>query len=383
MKLQFGSMCASLLVVTGCLDEPRDGKTDVTALREVATDGTVPDVAIEVGPDVAPEVAPEVAVDVAVEPEEVVEPEDVVERDPEVANDVSVEVDVALEVDSVDAADADVVRPDLHHPTQDAGLTLVVGADGVPAQTVVPLRVDVAAGVAAPSSVVWWAYFPHVPDPVRIGEGITFDFTANFVGEYEIVAEVMGGDGVLVRLSNHLLIIAGAGLHVELSWHTPGDDNETDTSDQFDIFSAGSDVDLHFLHEEARGVFFGPLLDCHFANPNPEWYITGPVDNPRLDRDDTDSFGPEILRLDVYEPGKTYTVGVHYYDDWDYGSAWAAVRIFVDGVLADEWANVELQRDDMWTSHRIVDGVAARQGTVPDITPNYLHGTSPTPPRDR
>ena len=66
-----------------------------------------------------------------------------------------------------------------------------------------------------------------------------------------------------------------------------------------------------------------------------------------LDRDDTDGAGPEIIQLAALEEG-TYRVGVYYWTDNDFGPSFATVRIYVDGALAFESAEVGLAPQDFW-----------------------------------
>ena len=86
------------------------------------------------------------------------------------------------------------------------------------------------------------------------------------------------------------------GLHVKISWNT--DD---------------TDVDSHLLMP--GGAFFDCFSDCYFGNPAPDWGVTGDiVDDPFLDVDDVDGFGPE--NINISEPiAGTYTFIVHYYAD--------------------------------------------------------------------
>ena len=201
-------------------------------------------------------------------------------------------------------------------------------------------------------------------------------FEANVVGEYIFRLNVTDSFGVTscVAAEKRVAVTSDEAIHVELLWHTPGDANEFDVSDPFDFISAGSDVDLHFLHPKANGIYFTDD-DCYWRNTNPTWGIQGsPSDDPSLDRDDTDGAGPENLNLDVPEQNTRYQVGVHYYDDWGYGYSEVTVRIYIYGVLRNEWANVRMNRDEMWDSHYIdwPSGNVNRIGVTPQITPDYL-----------
>lgn len=147
--------------------------------------------------------------------------------------------------------------------------------------------------------------------------------------------------------------IAHGCVHVELTWNTPGDADESDVG-----FGAGSDVDLHLLHP--LGDWGEAARDCHFRSPNPDWGRPfDPTDDPTLDIDDTDGGGPENVTLDQCEDNRNYRIGVHYFDDHGYGPAFATVSIFVDGVMRAQFANQRLGRtDDFWDVATVSSGGA-------------------------
>jgi hypothetical protein len=189
-------------------------------------------------------------------------------------------------------------------------------------------------------SVVW-------PDPV---------LDAFLPGPYTLRLSVWDAVGTrsCFPAKHEVLVEAGGGLHLLLTWHTPGDPDETDTGPE-----AGSDLDLHFLHPNAAGKdrdgdgqpdgwFDGPY-DAFWANPRPNWGSFDPAtnDDPEITRDDTDGFGPEILNLASPET-VVYRFGVHYWNDHGYGPAYATVRVYLDLVLVKEVVDVQLVDADMW-----------------------------------
>ncbi|MBD90926.1 MAG: hypothetical protein CL940_11340 [Deltaproteobacteria bacterium] len=143
-------------------------------------------------------------------------------------------------------------------------------------------------------------------------------------------------------------------IHVELTWVTEGDPDETDTG-----FAAGTDLDLHFTHPSATGPdldkdglpdpWFDKKWDCFWYNGEPDWGSFDPNanDNPSLDRDDTDGAGPENLNLAVPEDDTTYLVGAHYWQSNGFGDVEATVRIFsyASEIYTKSQALVER---DMW-----------------------------------
>lgn len=94
-----------------------------------------------------------------------------------------------------------------------------------------------------------------------------------------------------------------------------------------------TDVDSHLI--QPGGSFFDCKTDCHFGNPSPDWGTAGAwQDDPFLDLDDVDGFGPEHTNISEPQPG-TYRFIVHYYDDTYEGSssdsATATVEVFSFG----------------------------------------------------
>ena len=137
-------------------------------------------------------------------------------------------------------------------------------------------------------------------------------------------------------------------LHVELTWSTPVDPDQSDTF--------GTDIDLHFRHELAMDGWARAAdgYDCYFQNKTPDWGVQGEVaDNPSLDIDDTNGAGPENVNLASPEVGVTYNVGAIYYrNESTFGVAGndprqehvslVTVRVFARGELLNEFANREM-----------------------------------------
>lgn len=118
------------------------------------------------------------------------------------------------------------------------------------------------------------------------------------------------------------------GLAIRLSWDT----DETD-------------VDSHFI--APGGSFFHCDLDCHYQNPSPDWGVQGDwSDDPFLDVDDVDGYGPENVNISAPQPG-VYTFIVHYYDDtYDFSSPTASnatVEILSYGVVTHTFGPEYLQ----------------------------------------
>ncbi len=72
-----------------------------------------------------------------------------------------------------------------------------------------------------------------------------------------------------------------------------------------------TDIDLHFVRDNSSP--FSAADDCFFEFRNPDWGVPSLIfDNPVLDRDDKDGFGPELLDL-ALAPDGVYDVYAQYY----------------------------------------------------------------------
>ncbi len=224
--------------------------------------------------------------------------------------------------------------------------------------------------------------FPEAQDPTH---------QVNVSGTYKYCLDVCDTTG---KCSNDpdcnttacktVQVIPKGGIHVELTWNTPGDSNQFDEGPD-----AGSDLDLHFTHPFATGPdidgdgkpdpWFNIPYDCYWANKNPQWESVNAnvKDDPTLDRDDTDGAGPENLTLDVPHTGRVYTIGVHYWNDHGYGDSDPTIKVFIYGQKKAEFTmskscGTMMHQHDMWTVATITwRGYEA--GTEPAII-NFVTG---------
>lgn len=170
----------------------------------------------------------------------------------------------------------------------------------------------------------------------------------DLAGTYTIELTVFDDDGLASCLPDQVQITAtpNEDIHVQLVWHTPGDDNETD--------SHGTDLDLHFLRVPG-GEWDRPPYDCHWKNMEPDWGNVGDGDDdPSLDIDDTNGAGPENINLNLPELNMRYAIGVHYYSDRDMGRSLATVRVYINGLPVFESEPTDLQNTGyFWDVGRI------------------------------
>lgn len=118
--------------------------------------------------------------------------------------------------------------------------------------------------------------------------------------------------------------------HIRLSWDT-------------DL----TDVDLHLLGPGGR--MWTCAGDCYFSNPNPNWGDANDFrDDPFLDVDDVDGFGPENINLEAPAPG-TYRVLVHYWADHQGNVPSATVEVLNQGNVVGRYGPQRLARvNDVW-----------------------------------
>jgi hypothetical protein len=119
-------------------------------------------------------------------------------------------------------------------------------------------------------------------------------------------------------------------IHVELTWDHPT-----------------ADVDLHLLRA-GEPTNYGGDQDCYYLNcntarnsgrPRLSWGPDGEADDPRLDLDDVNGFGPENINIVEPEVPQDYLIGVYYYRA-DGGGAQratvATIRVYIGGRLEYE-----------------------------------------------
>lgn len=136
-------------------------------------------------------------------------------------------------------------------------------------------------------------------------------FTPDLAGEYRLEFTVTDDDGESASCIATVRAIANEGLRIEMFWDSPS-----------------TDMDLHLLN--AGGERWRTNQDCYYVNctsrPYPSWGPRGDEDDPNLDIDDTDGFGPENINIETPANG-TYRVGTYAYR----GNGSVTVRIYCGG----------------------------------------------------
>jgi len=187
-------------------------------------------------------------------------------------------------------------------------------------------EVELEGGVLPAGSDVAYAW-DIVEKPAASSVGLQqaqYDRTCylvpDVIGVYRLRLTVTDGSGASASCEVNVAAANGSGLHVELFWNPP------------EIPDDRSNADLHLLHEDAP-YWFHYLLDCHWSNCTPfspglDWDTPGPEGDPALDPHESEGFGPEIINVSLPVDGRTYTVGVHYYQGNGLNEADIFVKIF-------------------------------------------------------
>ena len=212
-------------------------------------------------------------------------------------------------------------------------------------------------------------------------------FLANASGEYEFCLEVWDQNDVksCVATCLKVLVVPNNAIHVELLWDTPADPDQTDSGP-----AAGADMDLHFAHQIATGPdidcdgtgdpWFSNPFDTFWFNPNPNWGSANPSagDDPSLDLDDTDGAGPENLNLEEPEGdaklANKYPVGVHYWNDHNFGASNATISIYLQGTLSVQIPKIKMDVLDMWYVGKINWPNVLTGNKEPVFSPCYQSG---------
>lgn len=144
------------------------------------------------------------------------------------------------------------------------------------------------------------------------------------------------------------------GLHFELEWDTNG-----------------TDVDMHIL--SPGGEFGSCATDCYYGNMHPDWGTPNDyIDDPFLDYDDVDGYGPEHTNIEEPKPGK-YKVIMHYYADNSVGTSKPVVRVYSYGQLIQTFGPTALTSTNMTWDVCTVDWPSAAVSALG----NVYSGTSP------
>ena len=165
---------------------------------------------------------------------------------------------------------------------------------------------------------------------------------------------------------------------------TPPPLNQTDIWVKLEWDTNDTDLDTHLW--KGGATYKSSTGDCYYANcvspSHLDWGVLGnSSDDPYLDTDDVDGYGPENLDISN-APTDTYTVAIFYYSDHGNGGPSAAkVTVYLNGTQV--WQGTKsLYNHDLWTIMNVnwnhttdsgtttmIDTVAQASPLVPDDDP--------------
>lgn len=164
-------------------------------------------------------------------------------------------------------------------------------------------------------------------------------FFVDVPGLYEFDLTVQNSRGQWDSSPDRVVIDAepGASVYVQITW------------------DAEVDLDLHVLNGSSSPLFEIPGDAC-YCNSNPDWGAAGvAADDPSLDWDERNGFGPETTTILAPAAGR-YPVKVHYYGQ--FGASFcedipcpvttATARIFVDGEEVATAVGTLSNQGDIW-----------------------------------
>ena len=190
---------------------------------------------------------------------------------------------------------------------------------------------------------------------VEINGGRQAEFFVDLAGDYKIRLQVIDNDGGSDIEEFEFSAVPWQAVHVQLSWNKPR-----------------ADIDLHLVSDTNMGSFYSSPYDCYFGNPNPNWgSFNSEADDPHLDIDDVEGYGPENINLDLPSANTSYHVYVHSYDDDGDGTVQARVRIYLSGELKWEGTQNLTTTGKVWN----VGTIAWPTGSIQPNGTIFQHGS--------
>lgn len=164
-------------------------------------------------------------------------------------------------------------------------------------------------------------------DPPTPASAARSRFTPDVAGEYIVRLTVTDDHGNRASCDVLVRAVPQEGLRVEIFWNGPPDRScDTMPGPGCDP----TDVDLHLLRPGTE-PWFHSGGDCHWANCTSgrrlDWFTPAVEDDPHLDIDDVEGFGPENVNVDRPAAG-TYRVGVDFWAGDARNTATVTVNIY-------------------------------------------------------
>ncbi len=185
-------------------------------------------------------------------------------------------------------------------------------------------------------------------------DGLFAGIFADLHGIYVLELEVEDARGAIGRCTTRVETLTEDDLRIELTWNVgaPADKSDVDMhllrapgQRWFEEGSSGADCFYRncrtcedFQDEQGCRDQIAFFNDTGLVPPGRvTWFPPfADADDPRLDLDDVEGYGPENINIRAPKDG-TYRLGIHYYAADGSGNAVANVKIFCGGDLAQEF----------------------------------------------
>lgn len=167
------------------------------------------------------------------------------------------------------------------------------------------------------------------------------ELPVDLAGQYVVSLHVFDTAGIrsCVPATVTINVVPTEDLVVQLVWDHPD-----------------ADLDLHILRE--GGTVFTHEGDCYFSNRAPEGapWSDNPDENPVLDHDDDEGYGPENLNIKHPAAQSRFTLLVHYWNKQTDESPItdATLRVFAYGQQVVELTRTFEDDQQLWTALEIV-----------------------------
>lgn len=165
---------------------------------------------------------------------------------------------------------------------------------------------------------------------------------------------------------------------------TPPPLSQTDIALELTWDKNDTDVDTHFWRPGAS--YKAIPGDVWYEDLHPDWNAPGANDDPFLDYDDIDGYGPENMNYSNSATG-VYTIAMFYFGDHNNGPTTATLKVYLNGTLAWQGTHL-LVNHDLWNvgtvnwNHTTDSGTFSLTNTItPNTAPIMPGQPDPYPPK--
>ncbi|MGM0555567.1 MAG: hypothetical protein ACQEVA_04220 [Myxococcota bacterium] len=220
-----------------------------------------------------------------------------------------------------------------------------------PPQTVEFSAADSSAPDASAGDLAFeWVVVSHpvaasamlLPGNTNVEPRMLVDRIGTYVVELRVTRATESGTACAEPARVEIASKPSSDVYAELTTRTPSDPDPTDDE--------GVAVTLHYLHPQ--GLWGSDIWDCHWSNPNPDWGAQGDTaDDPKMVPGEIGSQAPARVMHSGLE-SLIYQFGFYYLSasvgETGDVTSYVTMRIYLEGELAAEFQDVELDREEQF-----------------------------------